>query len=156
MRKRLYPYVVFLPLKNKEKVLKGIFGSRVPIDILNFSISQGISKKIYQQELIGSFGYSNKTILEHLKTLTEIGILKEAMEKKESGERTVWVKFYLLSDLGRWFALLLSKEDALSGCEKIDVITSIFRTYVRWIRELTEKIGLKREALHDIFIEEMR
>ena len=155
MSERLYPYVVFLPVKRKQKVLRGIFGSKVPVDILNLSINQGISKKIYQKDLIGSLGYSNKTVLEHLKALTELDILKEAMEKKESGGRIVWVKYYLLSDLGRWFALLLSKEDALSRSEKVDIICSIFRSYVKWMREFSEKLGVKREVLQEIFIKEM-
>ena len=155
MSEKLYPYVVFLPTRRKQKVLRAIFGSNVPVDILNFSISQGVSEKIYQRDLIESLNYSNKTVIGHLKLLTDLGILKEDMEKTESGGRTVWVKYYLLSDLGRWFALLLTKEDALSRDEKVEIIRSVFRSYIRWIRGLSEKLGVKREVLQEIFVKEM-
>lgn len=156
MGERLYPYVVFLPRDRKQNVLKAIFGSTVPIDILRFAIIQGISKRIYQKDLIDSLGYSNKTIIEHLKRLTELGILKEDMIKTERANRTVWLKFYLLSDLGRWFALLLVEEKNLSREEKIQIICNAFRSYTKWIRELSEKLEMRKETLKEIFNEEMR
>lgn len=155
MSERLHPYVVFLPSKMKQKVLRAIFGSTVPIGILNFSINQGISKKIYQKDLIENLNYSNKTLIEHLKSLTKLGILEESMEKRESAGRTVWVKYYVLSDLGRWFALLLAKEESLPRDEKIDIIRSIFRSYVRWMRELTEKLNVDKAVLEEIFKKEI-
>jgi hypothetical protein len=155
MSEKLYPYVVFLPAKRKQNIFRAIFGSKVPVDILNFSISRGISNKIYQRDLIESLSYSNKTIIGHLKTLTDLGILTEDTEKTKSGDRTVWVKYYLFSDLGRWFALLLTKEDALSKDEKVEIIRSVFKSYIRWILELSEKIGVKKEVLHEIFVKEM-
>jgi len=155
MGERLYPYVVFLPVKRKQSVLRAIFGSRVPLDILQFSIDRGISERIYQRELVGRLPYSNKTVLGHLKALTGLGVLEEHVEKAESGGRTVWVKYYLLSDLGRWFALLLSEEDALSREEKADILRSVFRSYVQWVRRLSGELGVETAALRDIFSEEM-
>lgn len=139
----------------KQKVLRAIFGSTVPIDVLNFSINQGISKKIYQKDLIESLDYSNKTLIDHLKSLTHLGILEESMEKRTSAGRTVWVKYYVLSDLGRWFALLLAKEEALSRDEKVDIVRSVFRSYVRWVRELTEKLNVDKAVLEEIFKKEI-
>ena len=155
MSENFYPYVVFLPTGRKQKVLRAIFGSKVPIDILTFSVEQGISKKIYQKDLIASLGYSNKTVIDHLKDLTSSGILKEDMEKTESGGRTVWVKHYMLSDLGRWLALLLTSERALSRDEKVDLSRNIFRSYIRWVKKFAEQLGIKKETLQDIFTEEM-
>ena len=155
MSEKLYPYVVFLPMRRKQKVLRAIFGSNVPIDILNFSISRGISKKIYQRDLIESLNYSNKTVIRHLKSLTDLDILQENIEKTESGNRTFWVKYYLLSDLGRWFALLLTKEDALSRDEKVDIIRSVFRSYIRWIKGLSEKLFVNKNVLQEIFVKEL-
>jgi predicted transcriptional regulator len=156
MSERVYPYVVFLPASKKQKVLQAVFGSKVPIDILNFSITQGISKKIYQKDLIESLGYSNKTLIEHLKALTDLRIIEEFMEKTESDGRSVWVKYYILSDLGKWFALLLAKEDALSKEEKAEIVRSVFRSYVKWVRELSEKLGVSKAVLQEIFNEEMK
>jgi hypothetical protein len=155
MSERLYPYIVFLPAKRKQKVLRAIFGSNVPIDILMFSINQGISQKIYQKNLIKSLKYSNKTVIEHLKELTSSGILDEDMEKTESDGRTVWVKYYMLSDLGKWLALLLKSEKAMSRDEKVDLIRSIFKAYVRWVKKLSEQLGIEKEVLQEIFAKEM-
>lgn len=155
MSEKLCPYVVFLPTKRKQSVLRTIFGSMVPLDILKFSISRGISEKIYQKDLIENLDYSNKTIIEHLKELTKLDVLREDMEKTESAGRTVWVKRYALSDLGRWFALLLAEEASLSRDEKVEIVRSVFRSYVRWMRELSSKLDVKREVLREIFVKEM-
>jgi len=155
MSEGVYPYIVFLPIKKKQQVLQAIFRSTVPVDILKFSINQGISKKIYQKDLIKSLDYSNKTMIEYLKKLTDLGILEEHMEKTESAGRTVWVKYYLLSDLGRWFALLLAKEEALSREEKAEILSSVFRSYARWLKEFAGKLGVKKEDLQEIFAKEM-
>jgi len=156
MNERLYPYVIFLPTRKKQNILRAIFGSKVPIDILEFSIKQGISQKIYQKNLIDAFSYSNKTVIERLKALTDLGILKEGMEKVESEGRMVWVKYYVLSDLGKWFALLLAKEDALSKDEKVGIIRSAFKSYVEWIRRFSEKLGIDKAVLEEIFMKEMQ
>jgi len=156
MEMKLYPYVIFLPKERKQNVLKAIFGSKVPIDILRFSVGQGISKKIYQRDLIKKLEYSNKTVIEHLKELTRLGILREDMEKVESRGRTLWLKNYVLSDLGRWFALLILEEEKLSREEKIEIICNAFRSYTRWIKELSEKLNMNREILQEIFSEETK
>jgi len=156
MDERLYPYVIFLPKDRKEKVLEAIFGSNVPIDVLKFSLSQGTGRKIYQRDLISKLGYSNKTIIEHLKTLTQLEILAEKMEKVDGAGRTVWLKSYTLTDLGKWFALLLVGEESLSSEEKADIVRNAFRSYTKWIMELSEKLGMRKEDLSKIFEEEMR
>ena len=156
MSEKLYPYVIFLPTKKKKNILRAIFRSKVPIDILEYFINKGISQKIYQKNLIDTFSYSNKTVIERLKDLTNLGILKEGMEKTESDGRTVWVKHYILTDLGKWFALLLANEDALSRREKVEIIQSALRSYVKWLKELAEKLDVKKEILEKIFREEMK
>lgn len=156
MSEKLYPYVIFLPAKKKRNILRAIFRSKVPIDILEYFIKKGISQKIYQKNLIDTFSYSNKTVIERLKDLTNLRILREGMEKTESDGRTVWVKHYVLTDLGKWFALLLAKEDALSREEKVEIIQSALRSYVKWLKELSEKLNVKKEVLEEIFREQMK
>jgi hypothetical protein len=152
----IYPYVVFLPAKQKDKMLSAIFGSKAAVDILRFSIKQGISNKIYQKNLIEKLPYSNKTVIEHLKTLTRLGVLEEEMEKAERLKRIIWVKSYRLSDLGKWFALLLAEEKALSEKEKAEILKNIFKIYIQWVRGLSEKLHVNKKALEEIFKEEMR
>ncbi|MBS7638078.1 hypothetical protein KEJ49_04220 [Candidatus Bathyarchaeota archaeon] len=155
MSERLYPYVVFLPKDRKRRVLEAVFGSEVPVEILRFAIRKGIFEKIYQKELISTLNYSNKTIIDHLKALTGLKIVDEHIEKSESSGRVVWVKYYTLTDLGRWFALLLIEEESLSDEEKGEIIRNAFRSYTRWVIELSQKLGVGREELSRIFDEEV-
>jgi hypothetical protein len=155
LSKDLHPYVVFLPSAEKTRILSGIFGSRAAVDVLRFSLSQGVSEKIYQKDLVSKLAYSNKTVIENLKSLTELGILNEEMEKSEKGKRTVWVKTYELTDPGKWFALLLSEEKEMSEAEKASILQSLFRAYVRWVKDISDKLHVDTQTLRAIFEEEM-
>jgi hypothetical protein len=152
----LHPYVVFLPSEHKNRILGAIFGSKAAVDVLRFSVSQGVSRKIYQKELLKNLAYSNKTILGNLKSLTKLGVLREDMEKVERRGRTTWVKAYQLSDLGKWFALLLAEEKDLSEKEKAAILQSIFKGYIKWVRNLSESLHVDKETLERIFKEEMK
>jgi hypothetical protein len=147
---------VFLPSEQKSKVLGAIFGSKAAVDVLRFSLSQGISNKIYQKDLVEKLAYSNKTIIENLKSLTKLGVLKEDMEKSKKAGRIVWVKAYQLSDVGKWFALLIAEEKDLSQAEKAEILQNLFRAYIRWVRDLSEKLNVNKETLAEIFTEEMK
>jgi len=156
MNQKFHPYVVFLPSKHKHKTLRAIFGSQTAVDILKFSIRQGVSKKIYQKDLVEKLPYSNKTIIEHLKSLTRLGVLEEDMEKIESENRIVWVKSYQLTDIGKWFVLLLAEEKELTKEEKAQILRNVFKAYIRWVKNLSEKLHLNKEELKRIFTEEMQ
>ena len=155
MSVKLHPYVVFLPAEQKDKILSAIFGSKAGVDSLRFSLKQGISKTIYQKDLVKRLNYSNKTIIENLKALTKLGVLNEYMEKNEKDGRTIWVKAYHLTDLGRWFALLLAEEKELSEKEKAEILQSLFRTYVKLVKDLAEELNINKKNLEAIFKEEM-
>jgi hypothetical protein len=151
-----HPYVVFLPSEQKTKILGAIFGSKSAVDILRFSLRQGISNKIYQKDLVKELPYSNKTIIGNLKSLTNLGVLMENMEKMEKDGRIVWVKAYQLSDVGKWFALLLAEEKDLSQREKAEILQNIFKIYIRWVKDLSEKLHVNKKLLQKIFMEEMK
>jgi hypothetical protein len=152
----LHPYVVFLPSEQKTRILSAIFGSKAAVDVLRFSLNNGISNKIYQKDLVKKLSYSNKTVIENLKSLTRLRILKENMEKVEQKGRAVWVKAYLLSDAGRWFALLLAEERDLSKEEKAEILQDLFRAYIRWVKDLAEKLHVDKSTLEKVFMEEMK
>jgi DNA-binding HxlR family transcriptional regulator len=156
MSEKLHPYVVFLPSEEKDKILSAIFGSKAAVALLRFSLKQGISKNIYQKDLFKKLNYSNKTIIENLKSLTKLGILDEGMEKNEREGRIIWVKAYQLTDAGKWFALLLAEEKELSEAEKAEILQSLFRTYVKMVKNLSEELGINKQMLADIFKEEMK
>jgi len=156
LNKHLHPYVVFLPSEQKTKILSAIFGSKAAVDILKFSLNQGTSNKIYQKDLVKKLCYSNKTIIEVLKSLTNFEVLREDMEKIKKEGRIVWVKAYQLSDLGKWFALLLAEEKDLSEKEKAEILQTLFRTYIKWVKDLSEKLHVNKKTLEKIFTEEMK
>lgn len=155
MVENLHPYVVFLPSEQKTRILGAIFGSKAAVDILQFSLRQGIAVRIYQKDLVKKLDYSNKTVIGNLKSLTKLGVLKEDMEKIEQNGRTVWVKAYELSEAGRWFALLLAKEKDLSDGEKAEILQSLFRAYVRWVKNLSGSLHMDKKVLEKAFKEEM-
>ena len=156
MSVKLHPYVVFLPDEQKDKILSAIFGSKASVAVLRFSLKQGIAKNLYQKELVNKLNYSNKTVIENLKALTKLGVLDENMEKKEKEGRTIWVKTYQLTDLGKWFALLLAEEKEITEKEKSEILQSLFRTYVKLVKDLAEELGIDKESLKQIFKEEMK
>jgi len=156
LTEKLHPYVVFLPSEEKEKILSAIFGSKAAVDLLRFALRQGVSKNIYQRDLFKKLNYSNKTIIENLKSLTKLGVLNEDMEKNEREGRIIWIKVYQLTDAGKWFALLLAEEKELSEKEKAEILQSLFRTYVKMTKGLAEEIGINKKMLEDIFKEEMK
>jgi hypothetical protein len=147
---------VFLPSEHKTRILGAIFGSKAAVDILKFSLSQGIANKIYQKDLVKKLSYSNKTIIENLKSLTKLRILQEHMEKAQKEGRIVWLKTYQLSDAGKWFALLLAEEKDLSENEKAAILENLFRTYIRWVKDLSDKLHLEKGSLERAFKEEMK
>ena len=155
MSVKLHPYVVFLPAEQKDKILSAIFGSKAGVDVLRFSLKQGIAKNIYQKDLVRKLNYSNKTIIANLKALTKLGVLTECMEKNEKEGRIIWVKAYQLTDLGRWFALLLAEEKEITENEKSEILQSLFRTYVKLVKDLAEELNINKEMLKEIFQEEM-
>jgi len=156
MPDKLHPYVVFLPTEKKDKILSAIFGSKASVDVLRFSLKQGISKTIYQKDLVESLNYSNKTIIGNLKALTNLGVLTEQMEKTEKKNRIIWVKTYQLTTLGRWFALLLAEESQLTEKEKVEILESLFRTYVKLVKDLADELNINKKMLEKIFKEEMK
>ena len=156
MSDKLRPYVVFLPTEEKDRTLSAIFGSKAAVDLLRFSLKQGVSKNIYQKDLFKKLNFSNKTIIQNLKSLTKLGILNEDMEKNEREGRIIWVKTYQLTDAGKWFALLLAEEKELTGQEKTEILQSLFRTYVKMVKGLAEEIGIDKKSLEEIFRQEMK
>lgn len=146
-----HPYVVFLPSEQKTRILSAIFGSKASVDVLKFSLNQGISAKIYQKDMVKRLSYSNKTVIENLKSLTKMGVLKEELEKGENNGRTVWVKSYQLSDSGKWFALLLAEDKDLSRTEKAKILQTLFKSYVEWVKKLSKKLQISKKTLEDTF-----
>ncbi len=151
---KIWPYVLPLPT-DREKLLKYllvIFGSDVTINILRRIPLKG---KAYQGDLIKGLPYSNKTIINHLKALVTLGVLKEGMEKVMRDGRSVWVKWYTPTDLGKWIVLLLSSPEQIDRETLEETIKELFRMYVKGLFELCYRYGLDVGFLRGIFEEEL-
>jgi hypothetical protein len=66
------------------------------------------------------------------------------------------VKYYLLSDFGKWFALLLAEKSDLTEAEKTEIFCSVFKSYVKWVKEISQKLGVSKKVIHEIFNKEMK
>ena len=78
------------------------------------------------------------------------------MEKNEKEGRIIWVKAYKLTDLGKWFALLLANEDQISEAEKAEIMQNLFRIYVKMVKGLAEELHIDKHMFEEIFKEEMK
>jgi len=110
-----YPYIVPLPLGREDRLsfLQAAFGSRVRLDILLAMIDKGVEERCYEKRLIEEIAYSNKTLIKHLDIMVEAGILHQGMERVKRKERYVWMKWFELTEAGRWVALLLGGPEKL-------------------------------------------
>jgi hypothetical protein len=77
------------------------------------------------------------------------------MEKNEKDGRTIWIKAYQLTDLGKWFALLLAEEKELTEQEKSEILQSLFRTYMNQVKDLAEELNINKTTLQKIFQQEI-
>jgi len=111
----MYPYVVPLPLGREERLtfLQAAFGSGTRLDILSMIMDRGLEERVYEKELIEGLPYSNKTVIKHLGIMVKSGILAEGMERVRRKDRFVWVKWFQLTEVGGWIALLLSTPENL-------------------------------------------
>ena len=155
MELRYWPYVMPLPMRkeNRLRFLLKVFGSDVAVGILELTPLEG---KIAQKELIEKLPYSNKTIINHLNSLVSMGVLRESMEKVVRCGRHVWVKYYSLSEIGRWIALLIGPKEPVERKLLERVVRESFRLYVKSLLELCEKYELHIDLLLSIVDEELK
>ena len=97
------PCIVFLPEDRERRImlLQRVFGSKIKLEILKrFCVESGVEKRIYQQDLIKSMPYSNKTIIAHIQELVSLGIFTEGMEKRKN-----WRKYLEVKKNMKWIVL---------------------------------------------------
>ena len=78
------------------------------------------------------------------------------MEKNDKEGRIIWIKAYQLTDIGKWFALLMAEEEELTPEEKAEILQSLFRTYVKQVKRLAEELDINKHMLEETFSEEMK
>jgi len=154
----LWPYVLPLPKRpfDQYKVLLSAFSSELSLEILKQASSD---KPVFQSELIRRLPYSGKTVLGCLNKLVSSGVLESGMEKKKLKGKTVWVKWYKPTTLGRWFALLMLPPKKVAVAEARRLLSQIFEQYSGNIAKLSLRLGLTGSSLlseyHSAFINEV-
>jgi hypothetical protein len=145
----LLPYVIFLPQDRDAqlRMLSTVFGSRVNLDILTAFCGRD---KVYQKTLIETLPYSNKTVINHLKELVLLNVLKEGMEKQE-GEKNVWLKYFEVEPSKRWLIFLIYDPEAISEETMQEIIVEVAHYYFKKIGELAKSYGIDKGTLREIF-----
>jgi hypothetical protein len=149
------PYILPLP-KNREdqrKFYRWVFGSDTALDVLREASLEG---KIYQKDLIKNLEYSNKTIIETLKKLVSLNVLEEGMEKAFSKQKTVWVKWYTPTDVGRWIVLLFLPPREVNPGLVEKTLKQLFELYIRNAIQLCKTYNIDAKILRVVAEKSLR
>ncbi len=149
------PYILPLPKSREDqrKFYRWVFGSDTALDVLSEASLEG---KIYQKDLIQKLEYSNKTIIETLKKLVSLDVLEEGMEKALSNEKTVWVKWYKPTDVGRWIVLLFLPPKEVNPELVEKTLKQLFELYIRNAIQLCETYNIDAKVLKAVAEESLR
>ena len=147
-----FPYILPLPKSREDqrRFYRSVFGSDTALEVLRMA---SLENKIYQKDLIRELKYSNKTILETLKRLVSLGVLQEGMEKVAEGGKSVWVKWYSPTNVGRWIVLLFLPPKKVDSKLVEDLIEELFGLYVKSAIQLCKTYSLETELLRKVFEE---
>jgi ribokinase len=129
-----------------NELLRAVFGSEVSSEILKRCAPD---RRIRQRELMSDLlrkGYSNKTVIEKLRKLVELGVLEQGMERISVGKRSVWTKWYAPTPLGKWivFLTLSPKEAPREAVE--DALSELFKMYAQSAIGLCNRYGINVET----------
>lgn len=144
------PYVIFLPSDRDAqlKMLSAVFGSEVNLSILTAFCG---SEKVYQKTLIETLPYSNKTVINHLRELVSLNVLKEGMEKQEGEDKNVWLKYFEVEPERRWLIFLIYDPETISAGTMQEIIVEVAHYYFKKIGELTRQYKIDIKRIREIF-----
>ena len=150
---RLWSYILPLPVESVDqlKVLLSVFSSEISIEILR---NIRLSGKTYQKELLRLLPHSSRTVIGKLKQLVSAGVLREGVERRKIGRKTVWVKWYTPTFIGRWIITLLTPPEEADPLRFAEISRELFKMYARSLAELCLNFGLSIEGYYDILDDE--
>ncbi len=146
---RLWSYILPLPVESVEqlKVLLSVFSSRITIELLKNIRLEG---KTYQKELLEKLPYSSKTIIQKLKQLVASEVLEEGLEQKKTKGKTVWIKWYTPTFIGKWIIMLLTPLEEIDPKQLSTISKELFKIYAGSLAELCLNFGMRLEDYHEI------
>ncbi len=143
---RVWPYVLPFPLdSDKRRLIWSILQSRVGLKILE---EVSVDKRTYQHNLIEKMPYSNKSIIKYLKKMVKAAVLWQGMESSTEKGRTVWMKWYKPTSLGKWLILFIKSPSEVSLDLTKTIIEELFRLYSSSIVEVCQKYGMDIDSFH--------
>ena len=138
--KDVWHYILPFPLESeKRRLIWSVLQSKVGKSLL---MNMALDGRTYQRDLISGTSYSNKSIIEYLKRMVSADILEEGMERVVTGKRKVRVKWYVPTNLGRWFILFLKPTEEIPPELVRKTIEEIFHVYASSIVEVSENFGI--------------
>ena len=145
---QIWHYILPFPVETeKRRLIWSILQSKVGKSLL---MNMDVEKRTYQRALINGTSYSNKSIIEYLKRMVSAGILEEGMEQMVTGKRKVRVKWYVPTNLGRWFILFLKPTEEIPPELVRKTIEEIFHVYAYSIVDVCKNFEIDIKVFRDI------
>ncbi len=144
--RELWPYVVPFPLDARaRKAAWEVLSSKVGMAILR---SLKLGEKNYQKDIIAKMPFSNKSVIYYLKKMVTAGMLEEGTDKvRVRLGRVIRVKWYVLTEFGKWLILFLKEPDQITSQEAEEAIKELLRSYISRVYEASIKYGLDFPSL---------
>jgi hypothetical protein len=150
--KDVWHYILPFPFETeKRRLIWSVLQSKVGKSLL---MNMALEGRTYQRDLINGTSYSNKSIIEYLKRMVSADILEEGMERVTTGKRKVRVKWYVPTNIGRWFILFLKPTEEISPVLVRKTIEDIFQVYASSIVEVSENFGIDIDVFCNILNKE--
>jgi len=152
-REEPWPFIIPLPTKStaQYRILTSVFSSDIAMKILR---RLKLNAKTYQRDLVAELkAHSNKSILKYLKMFVEAGILEEGMERVTEDGRSMWIKWYMPTFMGKWLILLLTPRESLSPEEIKSVIEDLLSFYAKSIAKLCSNYNIDPDYFKRVFEE---
>ncbi len=146
--KDVWHYILPFPLETeKRSLIWSVLQSKVGKSLL---MNMALEGRTYQKDLINGTSYSNKSIIEYLKRMVSAGILTQGMEQVATGKRKVRVRWYIPTNLGRWFILFLKPTEEIPPDLARKTIEEIFHVYASSIVDVSEDFGIDIDVFREI------
>ncbi len=153
--KGYWPTIIPLPIdrRERERLVTTLFSSKLGLRILSEIALEGCA---CQRDIINALKeHSNRTVIEALRKLVELGLLKEYIVVRKSGMRRVRMKCYRLTETGRWFSLLFRDPKDLDKHTLRLTLRGLLGDVVEKVMQHQEHLGLSSDDVLRIFCEKI-
>jgi len=148
----VWHYILPFPFENeKRKLIWSVLQSKVGKSLL---MNMKLDGRTYQRDFINGTSYSNKSIIEYLKRMVSAGMLEQGIEQVTTRKRKVRIKWYVPTNLGRWFILFLKPTEEIPPELVRKTIEELFQVYSSSIVEVCENFGIDIDIFRKILKKE--